>query len=176
MSSFQVLQEMAIIPFQRTMDSGILCPSINHESMLRIGQATSPKYRPDIDGLRAVAMLSVLFYHFQVGPFTGGFVGVDIFFVISGYLITSLIHSETASGAFSIARFYERRVRRILPALFLMMLATTILAGSLLFPQDLMNYARSLIATALFGSNFFFWSTVDYFDIIAERKPLLHTW
>jgi peptidoglycan/LPS O-acetylase OafA/YrhL len=176
MSSFQVLQETAIIPLQRTMDSRIFSPSKNHESMLRTGQATSPKYRPDIDGLRAVAMLSVLFYHFQVGPFTGGFVGVDVFFVISGYLITSLIHSETASGAFSIARFYERRVRRILPALFLMMLATTILAGSLLFPQDLMNYARSLIATALFGSNFFFWSTVDYFDIIAERKPLLHTW
>jgi peptidoglycan/LPS O-acetylase OafA/YrhL len=144
--------------------------------MLRIGQATSPKYRPDIDGLRAVAVLAVLFYHFQVVPFTGGFVGVDIFFVISGFLITSLIYSETANGALTLAGFYERRVRRILPALFLMMLATTTVAGSVLFPQDLMHYARSLVATALFGSNFYFWSTVDYFDIIAERKPLLHTW
>ena len=136
--------------------------------MLGIGQSTSPKYRADIDGLRAVAVLPVLFYHFQIAPFTGGFVGVDVFFVISGYLITSLIHSEMLSGAFSPARFYERRIRRILPALFLMMLVTTALAGSVLFPQDLMNYARSLVATALFGSNFYFWSTVDYFDIIAE--------
>jgi peptidoglycan/LPS O-acetylase OafA/YrhL len=136
----------------------------------------SPKYRADIDGLRAVAVLPVVFYHFQIAPFTGGFVGVDIFFVISGYLITSLIHCEILSGAFSPARFYERRIRRILPALFLMMLVTTAVAGSVLFPQDLMNYARSLVATALFGSNFFFWSTVDYFDIVAERKPLLHTW
>src|SRR5262245_53969924 len=144
--------------------------------MLGIGQATSPKYRADIDGLRAVAVLPVVFYHFQIAPFTGGFVGVDIFFVISGYLITSLIHCEMLGGAFSPARFYERRIRRILPAQFLMMLVTTALAGSVLFPQDLMHYSRSLIATTLFGSNFFFWSTVDYFDIIAERKPLLHTW
>ncbi len=143
---------------------------------MSIGQATSPKYRADIDGLRAVAVLPVVFYHFQIAPFTGGFVGVDIFFVISGYLITSLIHCEMLGGAFSPTRFYERRIRRILPALFLMMLVTTALAGSVLFPQDLMNYARSLVATALFGSNFYFWSTVDYFDIIAERKPLLHTW
>jgi len=144
--------------------------------MLGIGQATSPKYRADIDGLRAVAVLPVVFYHFQIAPFTGGFVGVDIFFVISGYLITSLIRSEMLSGAFSPIRFYERRIRRILPALFLMMLVTTALAGSVLFPQDLMQYARSLIATAFSGSNFYFWSTVDYFDIVAERKPLLHTW
>jgi peptidoglycan/LPS O-acetylase OafA/YrhL len=144
--------------------------------MLGIRQATSPTHRADIDGLRAVAVLPVVFYHFQIAPFSGGFVGVDIFFVISGYLITSLIHGETLNGAFSLARFYERRIRRILPALFLMMLATTALAGSVLFPQDLMNFARSLVATALFGSNFYFWSTVDYFDIVAERKPLLHTW
>jgi len=144
--------------------------------MLGIGQSTSPKYRADIDGLRAVAVLPVVFYRFQIAPFTGGFVGVDIFFVISGYLITSLIQHETANGALSLVRFYERRARRILPALFLMMLATTALAGSILFPQDVMNYSRSLIATTLFGSNFYFWSTVDYFDIVAERKPLLHTW
>src|SRR5215813_14759561 len=134
-----------------------------------MGRAVSVKYRPDIDGLRAVAVLPVVLYHFQIAPFTGGFVGVDVFFVISGYLITSLIHHEMLSGAFSPARFYERRIRRILPALFLMMLVTTALAGAVLFPQDLMNYARSLVATALFGSNFYFWSTVDYFDIIAER-------
>ena len=144
--------------------------------MLGIGQSTSPKYRADIDGLRAVAVLPVVFYHFQIAPFTGGFVGVDIFFVISGYLITSLIQHETANGALSLVRFYERRARRILPALFLMMLATTALAGTILFPQDVMNYSRSLIATTLFGSNLYFWSTVEYFDIVAERKPLLHTW
>jgi peptidoglycan/LPS O-acetylase OafA/YrhL len=144
--------------------------------MLDIGHATPPKYRADIDGLRALAVLAVVFYHFQIAPFTGGFVGVDVFFVISGYLITSLIHGEMLSGGFSLTRFYERRLRRILPALFLMMLVTTALAGSVLFPQDLMHYARSLVATAFFGSNFYFWSAVDYFDIIAERKPLLHTW
>src|SRR5262245_22386561 len=144
--------------------------------MSRIGEAASLKYRPDIDGLRAVAVLLVLFYHFQITPFTGGFVGVDIFFVISGYLITSLIRGEMANGEFSLIAFYERRVRRILPALFFMLLATTALAGLILFPYDLMRYSRSLIATVLFGSNFYFWSTVDYFDIAAELKPLLHTW
>jgi len=101
--------------------------------MSGIGQSTSPKYRADMDGLRAVAVLPVVFYHFQIVPFTGGFVGVDIFFVISGYLIRSLIHPKMLSGAFSPAQFYERRVRRILPALFLMLLVTTALAGAVLF-------------------------------------------
>jgi len=144
--------------------------------MSGVGQAASVKYRPDIDGLRAVAVLPVVFYHFQIAPFTGGFVGVDIFFVISGYLITSLIHSEAKNGTFSLLTFYERRVRRILPALFFMLFVTTALAGLIFFPQDLMRYSRSLIATAFSGSNFYFWSTVDYFDIAANRKPLLHTW
>jgi peptidoglycan/LPS O-acetylase OafA/YrhL len=126
--------------------------------------------------LRAIAVLPVVLYHFQIGPFTGGFVGVDIFFVISGYLITSLIHSEMTNGTFSLMGFYERRARRILPALFLMLFVTTAAAGFILFPHDLMVYSRSLIATAVSGANLYFWSTVDYFDIAAERKPLLHMW
>src|SRR5215510_16279645 len=93
-----------------------------HAGMSSIGQAASVPYRPDIDGLRAVAVLPVLLYHFQIAPFTGGFVGVDIFFVISGYLITSLIVSDMGKGSFSLLSFYERRVRRILPALFSMLL------------------------------------------------------
>ena len=84
--------------------------------MSGFSRAASVKYRPDIDGLRAIAVLHVVFYHFQIGPFSGGFVGVDIFFVISGYLITSLIHTEMTNGTFSLISFYERRVRRILPA------------------------------------------------------------
>ena len=133
-------------------------------------------YRPDIDGLRAVAVLPVLFYHFQIAPFTGGFVGVDIFFVISGFLITSLIQGEMLKGEFSLVAFYERRNSSDITGALLVLIVTTAMAFLVLFPQDLRHFSRSLIATTFFGSNFYFWSTVDYFDIVAERKPLLHTW
>ncbi len=138
--------------------------------------APSLKYRPDIDGLRALAILPVVFYHFRVPPFSGGFVGVDIFFVISGYLITSLITDEMRAGHFSILRFYERRIRRIFPALFLVLAGVSCAAFLILFPTDLQRYAMSLIATAGFASNFHFLSTAGYFDAAAETKPLLHTW
>lgn len=133
-------------------------------------------YRPEIDGLRALAILPVVLFHYGVPGFSGGFVGVDVFFVISGYLITSLIQSEIDRGAFSLARFYERRVRRIFPALFAMLAVVTAAAFVLLFPVDLVHYAQSLFATALFGANFEFWREAGYFDTFANQKPLLHLW
>jgi peptidoglycan/LPS O-acetylase OafA/YrhL len=138
--------------------------------------AGRPHYRPDIDGLRAIAILPVLFYHYKLGPFTGGFVGVDVFFVISGFLITSLIHGEMVAGDFSVAEFYERRVRRIFPALFAMLLVATVAAFLVLFPQDFVRYAKSLLAIAGFASNFEFWREAGYFDVAAKQKPLLHLW
>lgn len=134
------------------------------------------RYRPDIDGLRAVAVLPVVFYHYRVWPFSGGYVGVDVFFVISGYLITALIHAEMRAGRFSVLNFYERRVRRILPALFAVMAAASASALIFSFPRELIQYAKSLLATAGFVSNFQFWSEAGYFDAAAATKPLLHTW
>ncbi|HEX3944879.1 MAG TPA: acyltransferase family protein [Rhizomicrobium sp.] len=139
-------------------------------------EAAAGRYRPDIDGLRAIAVLSVVLYHYRVPPFSGGFVGVDIFFVISGFLITSLLRADLESGRYSILRFYERRIRRIFPALFALAIVTTAVALLVLFPSDLRRYGDSLLGMALFASNFTFWGAAGYFDIDAVRKPLLHTW
>ena len=136
----------------------------------------TPKYRADIDGLRAVAVLSIVLFHLDIEPFTGGFVGVDIFFVISGFLITSIIVRELAAGEFSMARFYERRVRRILPAL-MVVLAVTMLCGLwILGPEQFRELAGSAAATTVFSSNIFFFLGSGYFDGPSEFKPLLHTW
>lgn len=137
---------------------------------------SSLHYRPEVDGLRAVAVIPVILYHAGFELFSGGFVGVDVFFVISGYLITSLILAELASGRFSIAHFYERRARRILPALFCVMAATIPFAVMWLSPVDLVAFARSLVAVSLFSSNILFWRESGYFDTVAELKPLIHTW
>lgn len=134
------------------------------------------KYRPEVDGLRTVAVLPVIFYQAGIGPFQGGFAGVDIFFVISGYLITSLIIGDIEAGRFSIASFYERRARRILPALFVVLTVSSLLAWRFLYPLELNEYAQSAVATVLFSSNIFFWLKSDYFSTAAELKPLLHTW
>ena len=139
-------------------------------------QAVTPTYRADIDGLRAIAVLSVVLFHAGVEAFGGGFVGVDIFFVISGYLITTIIHREVEEGRFSIARFYERRFRRILPAAAVMII-TVLVGGELLFPlhhQD--SLARSAIAATLFSSNIYFFLESGYFADPAHSMPLLHTW
>jgi len=136
----------------------------------------TPQYRPDIDGLRAVAVLSVIAYHAGNTLLTGGFVGVDIFFVISGFLITTIIAREIEAGTFSIARFYERRFRRILPALIVVMAATLLVGAVLLGPVTLMDLGKSAVATALFSSNILFFLQSGYFDGPAELKPLLHTW
>lgn len=133
-------------------------------------------YRADVDGLRAIAIVAVVFYHFGFWQVSGGFIGVDVFFVISGFLITGLIHREMAEGRFTIRRFYERRIRRIFPALFAMLAAATIAAAILLFPLDFTHYADSLFATAFFASNFEFWREAGYFDMASAQKPLLHLW
>jgi peptidoglycan/LPS O-acetylase OafA/YrhL len=134
------------------------------------------RYRADIDGLRAIAVIPVVLFHYNIAPFTGGFVGVDVFFVISGYLITGLIWGEMRERRFSILSFYERRIRRIFPALFAVLAATAIAGTFLLFPHTLVRYAISLLATAGFISNFHFWGEAGYWAAEAVEKPLLHTW
>jgi peptidoglycan/LPS O-acetylase OafA/YrhL len=134
------------------------------------------KYRAEIDGLRALAVLPVILFHAGFEWFSGGFVGVDVFFVISGYLITTIIISEMAEGKFSIVNFYERRARRILPALFFVMLACLPFAWLWLTPTDLKDFGQSLVAVSTFSSNILFWLESGYFDTAAELKPLLHTW
>ncbi|HET7544393.1 MAG TPA: acyltransferase family protein [Polyangiaceae bacterium] len=133
-------------------------------------------HRADIDGLRAVAVLSVVLFHAGVEQLSGGFVGVDIFFVISGYLITGIIAREMTDGRFSIVAFYERRVRRIFPALFVMFAVVAAIAYAILLPDALVQLGKSLISATLFLSNVFFSSGGDYFDGPSELKPLLHTW
>jgi peptidoglycan/LPS O-acetylase OafA/YrhL len=134
------------------------------------------EYRREIDGLRAVAVLPVILFHAGFQFFGGGFVGVDIFFVISGYLITTILIHELEADRFSILDFYERRARRILPALFLLLLVCLPFAWFWLVPDDLKGFAQSLVAVTVFASNVLFWQQSDYFDSSAEFKPLLHTW
>lgn len=135
------------------------------------------KYRPDIDGLRAIAVGGVLVYHFNESLLTGGFVGVDIFFVISGYLITKLIVTQKYSDqGFRFSNFYLRRVRRLFPALFATLLLSFLAAAWLFSPPHLIEFAESLIAAIFSVSNVFFWSVAGYFDSSSSLKPLLHTW
>jgi peptidoglycan/LPS O-acetylase OafA/YrhL len=134
------------------------------------------RYRADIDGLRALAVIPVLFYHVGVPGFAGGFVGVDVFFVISGYLICGMIDADIRKGSFSIGNFYKRRILRILPALFVMFLVTSILAYVYCLPVELEEYSRSLASAVGSISNVYFASTAGYFDAPAATKPLLHTW
>lgn len=134
------------------------------------------KYRPDIDGLRAIAVLSVIFFHTGVPGFSGGFVGVDIFFVISGFLITSIILKDIQEKKFSIANFYERRIRRIFPALF-PVIGFSFVVGAYLFDADAFkSLGKSITATTLFSSNILFWRESGYFAAPSLEKPLLHTW
>lgn len=135
----------------------------------------SLKYRADIDGLRAVAVLSVIFGHLDMNYLRGGFVGVDVFFVISGYLISSIILFEIEQFRFSIVNFYERRIRRIFPALFSVLLIVSIISFVYLLPKELVNYCNALLATVGFASNFYYLSNSNYFDL-PTTSPLLHTW
>ena len=140
------------------------------------------KYRPDIDGLRAISVFSVVFYHanfiiFDNEIFSGGFIGVDIFFVISGYLITSLILNDLFNNNFSITNFYIRRIRRILPVLFFVIISCIPIAYLFLLPSSLVDFLQSVITTIIFSSNFYFHHTgLIYGGPDSSLKPLLHTW
>ena len=134
------------------------------------------KYRPEIDGLRAVAVLPIIFFHAGFTWMSGGFVGVDVFFVISGYLITTIILNELDEGRFSIVQFYERRARRILPALFLVLGCCVPVATWLLLPDQLIGFSKSLASVISFLSNVYFRGQINYFARSSEEEPLLHTW
>lgn len=134
------------------------------------------KYRADIDGLRALAVIPVVLFHTNFSWFRGGFVGVDIFFVISGYLITTIIHEEIQQDRFTIAGFYERRIRRIFPALFTVILFCFIVAAYTMLPKAFELFGQSVNAATLFVANIYFLTGFDYFGPAADTQPLLHTW
>jgi peptidoglycan/LPS O-acetylase OafA/YrhL len=134
------------------------------------------QYQPKIDGLRAIAVLSVVFYHLKISSFGGGFIGVDIFFVISGYLITSIILSDKKRGTFNFKNFLIKRIKRLLPAIVFVALLTICFGFLILSPDDLINFSRSIITSIFFVSNILYWTESNYFNQISEFKPFLHTW
>lgn len=144
-------------------------PNLNRES-------THLSYKPHIDGLRGVAVLSVMLFHLHLVPLTGGFLGVDVFFVISGYLITNNIVSGIAAGTFTIRSFYLRRIRRIVPALLITLVLCFVVAAAVASPVELAEFARTAIAAILSVSNIYFWANSGYFEVAATTRPLLHTW
>jgi peptidoglycan/LPS O-acetylase OafA/YrhL len=133
-------------------------------------------YRAEIDGLRAIAVIAVILFHAGVDAFSGGFVGVDVFFVISGYLITSLILAELRDGTFSLVSFYDRRARRILPALYFVVACCIPFALMWMLPVQLEEFSESLVAVVLLVANLLFWRKTGYFELASDEKPLLHTW
>jgi peptidoglycan/LPS O-acetylase OafA/YrhL len=134
------------------------------------------KHRTEIDGLRALAVLPVILYHAGLPGIDGGFLGVDVFFVISGFLITTILLKDLENGRFSLWTFYERRARRILPALFFVILVCLPFAWIWMFPKELRDFGQSIVATSFFISNVLFWKETNYFNASSELKPLLHTW
>ena len=134
------------------------------------------KYREDIDCLRGISVLAVVFYHLEISNFSGGFLGVDIFFVISGYLITSIILNDISNNNFSLIKFYERRIRRIIPVLLLVLLTTYFFYQQIYLENELKQLFKTIISTLLFFSNFYFLNLGSYFNPINESIPLLHTW
>ncbi len=137
---------------------------------------TGLAYRPEVDGLRALAVLPVILFHAGFGFAPGGFIGVDVFFVISGFLITRILIEDLDAGRFSILDFYERRARRILPALTLVLLASLPLGVLFMLPYELRDLGESMVAVTFFVSNIYFAENVSYFGGVAEEMPLLHTW
>ncbi|HKY08666.1 MAG TPA: acyltransferase, partial [Candidatus Binatia bacterium] len=133
-------------------------------------------YRPDIDGLRALAVLAVIGYHTFPIWVTGGFTGVDVFFVISGFLISSIIFQSLDAGTFSLANFYARRIRRIFPALILVLASCLALGWHLLLTDEYIQLGKHTAGGAAFGPNFVLIKEAGYFDVTAESKPLLHLW
>lgn len=137
---------------------------------------SSVKYRSDIDGLRAVAVISVVLFHINKSWLPGGFVGVDIFFVISGYLITKIIYQDMTAGSFSYASFYKRRIKRILPVFFTVVIIVTVASSLVMLPADFLYYMKTVGSTLIFSSNMYFGYGVDYFSPNTDEYPLLHTW
>lgn len=134
------------------------------------------KYRPDIDGMRAVAVVPAILFHAGISGFSGGYVGVDIFFVISGFLITTILIEELRADRYSLLGFYERRARRILPAIFVMMLFCIPMAWFWMTPKEWQVFSETIVAAGLFSSNIYFWTQSDYFAPAAELTPFLHMW
>ena len=134
------------------------------------------KHRQDIDGLRAIAVLAVVLFHFGVSGMSGGYAGVDIFFVISGFLITSILMKDGENQSISFLGFYEKRIRRLFPALFATVLASFVAAYFIFMPDEFREFGRSAIAAIAYLSNVFFWLSSDYFQGSSELSPLLHTW
>ncbi len=134
------------------------------------------QYRSEIDGLRALAVIPVILFHFNISGFHGGFIGVDIFFVISGFLITQLIVTDLDKDSFTFIKFYEKRARRLLPASFLVLIFCILAGWIILAPIDYKAFGESLVSFSLFSSNIYFMEKVGYFDTPAQYKPLLHTW
>ncbi len=153
----------------------IYCPYKFSQPNLLITMPSTP-YRPEIDGLRAVAVIAVILFHFNANLFPGGYLGVDVFFVISGYLITGLIKRDLDNNQFSFSNFYLRRIKRIIPALYILLLIVTIASAILLLPTDFKDYGRSLLSQSVFSSNIYFYFKSDYFDTPSLLKPILHTW
>jgi peptidoglycan/LPS O-acetylase OafA/YrhL len=133
-------------------------------------------YRPEVDGLRALAVVPVILFHAGVPGFAGGFVGVDVFFVISGYLIASIIYDEILEQRFSMVTFLERRARRIIPALYAVLLVSLPLGWFFMLPDNFENLGQSVVATVGVSNNILLWLTSGYWDLANEYKPLLHTW
>lgn len=158
-------------------DSSIKVDAISLSSNLPITTpAKTMAHRTEIDGLRAVAVLPVLIVHAGFSWFPGGFLGVDIFFVISGYLIANILRREIMAGKLSLLQFYERRARRILPALFVVLLATAVTAPFVMLSEDFKSFGQSLFAVSIFISNLLFARQNGYFELASEYKPLIHTW
>ena len=134
------------------------------------------KYRPEVDGLRAVAVASVLLFHSENHLFRNGYLGVDIFIVLSGYLISSRVRSDISNQKFSLSDFYQRRMRRIVPALFLMLALSIPAAWVTLSANSYSNFSKTLVSSVLFSSNLLFWQNTDYFNAVVNENPLLHTW
>ena len=150
---------------------------MNRSSGLSTRDLAPSQFQRHIDGLRAVAVLGVLIGHVAPGRLSGGFIGVDVFFVISGYLITNLILNEiNQTGSFDFRRFYVRRMRRLFPAMVATFTATLLVAGFLFPPERLQPFGQSLAAAVFSVSNILFWTESGYFDAASHLKPLLHTW
>jgi len=145
-------------------------------SSIALGSGAGNSYRPDVDGLRALAVIPVILFHAGIAGLSGGFVGVDVFFVISGYLITGILHRELSQGSFSILKFYERRVRRIMPNLLALLLTAIVAFSIICIPNDLYGFGQSIIATLTFSANIYFYLKMGYFAPLAQQIPLLHMW